>query len=75
MGNFKIELENIIESNDTRKDINMIYTLARLHRSLDTLYKGIKKLELFSDIIFGKSGSHLWVSYPNGSRILLITAL
>ena len=73
--NFKIELENIIDPNIV-STINMIFALTHPARSLSELNHFIVELEIDPKVlIFGNSGSHLWISYPNGSRIFLITSI
>ena len=77
MSTFKIELESVITSDGFTKtnhivmDLNHVIAISKIAKNLNDLNDLIG--HTLCVLKYGLSGSHLWVSYPNGYRILLIT--
>lgn len=74
-----VEIENTISS-DVLDGVNKILGIALTNNNLDGCYELIKKqLKLdnissqkMKNVKVGRGGSHIWVSYLNGERILKI---
>jgi hypothetical protein len=69
----KIELECIVQTREIQEVNDFVELAKNQHTTISSMAKELAERFEFTFIIWGHTGSHIWVQNKSGQRILIIT--